>query len=93
MREFFIGAFEILVGVIVVLIAIAVLAAAAFATFGGPMMMDGMMMRGGPLAGLMVLAGGTLYLIFVGGILYLALGIYHNTRRTAEATERMQGRR
>jgi uncharacterized membrane protein len=93
MRDFFIKAFEILVGVIVVLMAIGILLAAGAVAFGSPMGMNGMMGQTGILPGLVVLIAGTLYLTFVGGLLYLGLGIYHNTRRTAEATERLVDRR
>ena len=80
MRDFFISAFESLIAVIIVLIALGVLVGAAAAT-----------MQDGPIAGIAVLVGGTLYTIIVGGMLYMVFGIYHNTRRTAEACERMLG--
>ena len=90
MRDFFIKGFEILVGVIVVLMGLGIIAVAGMVAFGGPTYgMNGMQMRGGPLAGLGVLIAGALYLIFVGGIMYLGLGIYQNTRRTAEAIEKL----
>jgi len=46
----------------------------------------------GTLAALLVLIGGLLYIVFVAGFLYLGAGIYSNTKRTAEAVERMAGR-
>lgn len=78
MRDFFINSFEKLVGVLVALMAIGVLIAAI-----------GMMMnpQGGFLVGLMTLIGGAVYVLFMGGAMYLGLGIYQNTKRTAEATE------
>ncbi len=91
MRDFFINSLEILVGVIVVVLAIAVLGGAAMASFGGDMMGPGGM-SGGPLAGLAILIGGGLYVIFIGGFLYMGIGIYQNTKRTAEAMERMAGK-
>jgi hypothetical protein len=75
MRDFFILALEKLIAVIVVLLMIAVLVLAAIAT-GSP--------QGGALQGLAILVGGALYVIMMGGMLYLFLGIYHNTKRTAE---------
>ena len=42
----------------------------------------------GPVAGVAILIVGVIYTIFIGGLMYLGLGIYHNTRRMAEALER-----
>lgn len=94
MRDFFISAFEKLVGVIVVLMAAGVVIGAILVTMAGPGpgMGPGMGPAGGPLAGLMVLIGGAIYVILVGGALYLGLGIYQNTRRTADLLERMAPR-
>jgi small-conductance mechanosensitive channel len=82
MRDFFIRSFERLIGAILILGALAVVVAAfagaANATSGGQ----------GILIFLVTLVAGALYLILVGGAMYLALGIYHNTLRTAEALER-----
>jgi hypothetical protein len=89
MRDFFINSLEILVSVIVVLLALAVIVAAGAAAFGGGQMSGGM---SGPLAGLGILIGGTLYVIIVGGFLYMGIGIYQNTKRSAEALERMATR-
>ena len=81
MGNFFISAFEKLVGVVVVLLLLAVVGGAVLATMqpGG----------GGILAAFAVLVVGTLYVILIAGSLYLALGIYNNTKRTAEAVERL----
>ncbi|MCU0912675.1 MAG: hypothetical protein MUE98_15505 [Rhodobacteraceae bacterium] len=94
MRDFFISAFETLVGVLVVLLAIGVVIAAIAVALGGggAGMGPGMGAAGGPLAGLAVLIVGAIYVILVGGALYLGLGIYQNTRRTAELLERMAPR-
>ena len=54
--------------------------------------MNGQHMGGGPLAGLLILVIGAIYILFVGGFMYLGLGIYHNTKRTAEALEKQFGR-
>ena len=95
MRDFFISAFETLVGVLVVLLALGVVIAAIAVAMGGGgsgMGGPGMGPAGGPLAGLLVLIGGAIYVILVGGALYLGLGIYQNTRRTVELLERMAPR-
>jgi len=91
MRDFFIRSFEFLVGVIVVVMSAVVIIAAIAAMSGagmGPMSPFGQ--SGNILVGLAILVGGALYIIFVGGIMYLGVGIYQNTRRTAEAVERMR---
>lgn len=75
MRDFFISSFEKLITVIVGLMILGVVIFALMTMFS-PM--------GGFLRGLMVLIGGGLYVIVMGGMLYLFLGIYHNTKRTAE---------
>lgn len=75
MRDFFILALEKLIAVIVVLMMIAVVVIAV-AAMGSP--------QGGALQGLGILIGGGLYVVLMGGMLYLFLGIYHNTKRTAE---------
>ena len=96
MRDFFINSLEILVGVIVVLLSLAILGAAAAAAFGGAMgtgMGGGMGMgtggMSGPVAAVGILIGGALYVIFVGGFLYMGIGIYQNTKRSAEALEKL----
>jgi len=90
MRDFFINSLEVLVGVIVVILGIGVLVAAAAATFGGGGGMGpGGMGGGGPLVGIAILIGGGLYIIIVGGFLYMGIGIYQNTRRTADAVEKL----
>ena len=90
MRDFFINSLEILVGVVVVLLALGVLVAAGAVAFGGGGMGPGGI--SGPLGGLAILIGGALYVIFVGGFLYMGIGIYQNTKRSAEALEKMAGR-
>jgi len=78
MRDFFISSFEKLVSLIVVLMVIGtvILAIAAMAS-----------PEGGFIPALLVLVVGSLYTIMMGGMLYLALGVYNNTKRTAEAVE------
>lgn len=96
MRDFFINSLEILVSVLVVLLSIAVLAIAAMVAFGGGMgpaaAMGPMGGASGPLAGLGILIGGALYVIFVGGFLFMGIGIYKNTKRSAEALEKLASR-
>ena len=87
MRDFFIGAFEKLVSIIVVVMAIGVLVAAAAVSFGPGMGPGGG--QGGILQGLFVLVGGSIYVIFIGGAMYLGLGIYQNTKRSAELLEQI----
>lgn len=86
MRDFFINSLEILVGVFVVLLSLAVVAFAGMAAFGGGMGPGG---ASGPLAGVGILIGGALYVIFIGGFMYMGIGIYQNTKRSAEALEKL----
>ncbi|MCQ0971314.1 hypothetical protein MLD63_12860 [Paracoccus sp. TK19116] len=83
MRDFFILWMERIINVVIVLGAIAVLIGGGAALFGP---------QGGILQALAIWIGGALYLIIMGGFVYLGLGIYNNTRRTAEAVERMANR-
>ena len=90
MRDFFINGFEILVGIIVVLMIIAVLGLAGATAFGGSgTVIQGMPMQGGILAGVAILVGGLLYVVFLAGLMYLGVGIYQNTKKSAAALERM----
>ncbi len=90
MRDFFINAFEKLVGVVVVILSLLVVigAVAVMVGGGGPMGPGGREMTG-VIPGLLFLLGGAIYVIFVGGLMYLGLGIYQNTKRSAELLERM----
>jgi hypothetical protein len=93
MRDFFINSLEKLVGVFVVLMSIAVDVGAGAALMGGNQMHGpGGMAGGGPLGALVILIVGAIYVLFVGGFMYLGLGIYQNTKRTADALERQFGR-
>jgi len=83
MRDFFILWMERIVNVVVVLGAVLVVVGAISMLFSP---------QGGFLAAIGILVGGAIYLILMAGMIYLGLGIYNNTRRTAEATERMAGR-
>ncbi|MGI9391616.1 MAG: hypothetical protein ACR2O1_16285 [Boseongicola sp.] len=77
MRDFFINSFEKIVGVIVVIMGIAVIVGA----FGAAS-------EGGILAFFGILIVGALYVVLMGGFMYLGLGIYHNTKRMADAMDR-----
>ncbi len=83
MRDFFILWMERIINVVVVIGAVVVLIAAVATMFNA---------QGGFLAGIGVLVGGALYLILMAGMIYLGLGIYANTRRTAEAVEELARR-
>lgn len=77
MRDFFISTFEKIVGVIVILLGIAVILGA----FGAGA-------QNGILAFLGVLVFGAVYVVLMGGLMYLGLGIYHNTKRMADAMDK-----
>lgn len=80
MRDFFIQALDKVISAIVIIGGIAVVIGFFVVLFAGP--------QGGLLPALAILFGGSLYLIIVGGLMYLFLGIYANTKRTAELLER-----
>ncbi|MCW1934389.1 hypothetical protein [Pararhodobacter zhoushanensis] len=86
MRDIFINLLEKLITVLVVIMMIGVVVAAGGALFvpqpGVP----------GPLMALAILIGGGIYVVVMGGFMYLGLGIYQNTRRTAEAIEQLAAR-
>lgn len=92
MRDFFIRGFEVIVSIVLILAAIGIVIAAGAAAFGNAQIQGMPAGMGGPVAGAMILVGGFIALIVYGGLLYLGLGIYHNTRRTAEALEARGGR-
>ncbi len=89
MRDFFINSLEKLVSVLVVLLGLFFLVMAAMVSFGGQGMGPGGMGGGGPLVGLGVLIGGAIYTVVIGGFLYMGIGIYQNTKRSAEALEKL----
>ena len=78
MRDFFIQSFEKLVSVIVVLMMIGSVLGAFVAGA-----------QEGFLAFVLVLIMGAIYTVLLGGGLYLGLGIYQNTKRSAELLERI----
>jgi len=86
MRDFFIKSLEVVINVIVVIAAIGIIVAAGIAFVSG----DAAAAQygvGGFAAGLMILIGGGLYLTIMAGFMYLGIGIYQNTKRTAELLE------
>lgn len=90
MRDFFIKSFEMIINVVVIIMSIGVVIAGLATMFGAGMGMGG---GAGFLSGLFVLVVGGVYVLFFGGLMYLGLGIYQNTRRSAEAMERMSANR
>jgi hypothetical protein len=91
MRDFFIRGFEVILGLVLILAVLGVILAAGAVAMGS-VPVNGLDVQG-PVAGAAILIGGLVYLLFIGGLMYLGLGIYHNTRRTAEATEARSGLR
>ena len=91
MRHFFIRGFEILLSIFLILgligsiIAGVSLIVSPEAAAIGTELPPGF---SGPAAGVALIVGGVIYTIFIGGLMFLGLGIYHNTRRMAEALER-----
>ncbi len=81
MRDFFIGSLEKLITIIVVLLVIGTVIGALAA-----------MAQQGILAGVAVLVAGSVYSVLVGGMLYIGVGIYDNTKRTADAVERLSNK-
>lgn len=82
MRQTFISLLDKLVILIVALILIGAFFAGIFAMFQG----------GGFFAGIGIWIGGAVYAVLVGGMLFLFLGIHENTKRTAEAVEKLANR-
>lgn len=78
MRDLFIGLFEKFVGGFVLLLWLGVLVGTV-AAFLSP--------NGGVIPAVFTLLAGTTYAVLMGGMMYLFLGVYHNTKRTAEAVE------
>ncbi|MGR3622684.1 hypothetical protein [Pseudophaeobacter sp.] len=85
MRDLFIGLFEKLVGGFVILLCVGVLVGAV-AAYLAPAP------NGGLLSAVLVFTAGSVYAILMGGMMYLFLGVYHNTKRTAEAIEELAKR-
>jgi hypothetical protein len=88
MRDFFIRSLEAVINVVIVIFAIGILVTAGGVAFGGGQIEGPMGAAGGFGVGLAILVGGGIYLIIFGGFMYLGLGIYQNTKRTADLLER-----
>lgn len=80
LRDFFILWMERIINVVMVVGAVGVV-------IGGFVVMFSP--TGGVLQGMLTWVAGTIYLVMIGGMIYLGLGIYNNTRRTAEAVEKL----
>jgi hypothetical protein len=87
MRDFFIRSFELIISAFIILMSIGVVVSGLGVMFGG-----GMQGQGGFFAGIMTLVFGGLFVLFIGGSMYLGLGIYQNTKRTADAVEKLASR-
>ena len=85
-KYFFIRSFEIVINIVVVIAAILIVIGAGAALMGGGAMAQQTGMPSAVTA-LMILVGGFIYLVMVAGFMYLGLGIYQNTKRTAELLE------
>jgi Fe-S cluster assembly ATPase SufC len=79
MRDFFINAFEKLIGVYVVVMIVVVVISAIGAAMGP---------FGSGLAALGILIVGGFSVVVTAGLLYLFQGIYQNTKRAADILER-----
>jgi hypothetical protein len=88
MIAFFVRSLELLMNVLIVLSVAAVFVAACAAGFGGVPLENGQTWIG-PVLFFVVLLGGLICVTIFGGIVYLGLGIYKNTKRSAEALERV----
>ena len=80
MRNMIIKSLEVLVWLMMALILIASLLY-GFQAMSNPMM-------GGAMMGIAIIVGGVLYSIIFGGMLFLFIGIYDNTKRMAEMMEK-----
>lgn len=83
MRRFFIDNFEDAIGALIILLTLVVLVSAMALMFAS---------GEGLFAGFIVLFIGAVSVLFFGGSLYLLLGTYQNTKRTAEAMEKLVSR-
>lgn len=81
MRQLIINSFEKLIWALIGIVMLGAVIGGLGAMFApmGP----------GFLPGLLIIIGGILYAILIGGMLFMVIGIHDNTKRTAEALERM----
>ena len=82
MRDFFIQTAEKLIAVLIVLMLIAVFIG-GMAAIVAPSQQGG-----GFLVALLIWVFGGLYVVILGGLLYLGFGIYRNTLKTVELLEK-----
>ncbi len=88
MRDFFIRALEALIGLFVILLLLGVVVGGIGVMVTGMPQPDGRTISG-VVPGIGILVVGVLYVVMIAGFMYLGLGIYHNTKRTADAVEQM----
>ena len=87
MRDFFINLLEKLINVLVIVLLIGVLVGTV-----ATLMVPSQSGIPSALVAVGVLIGGLLYVTLMAGFMYLGLGIYQNTRRTAAAMEDLASR-
>ncbi|MDB2406931.1 hypothetical protein N9W17_00145 [Jannaschia sp.] len=87
MRDFFIQGFEIVLTLVLLACAVGITALAIGVLMGPVTLSDSLPPAQGLAWAAAILLGGWLSLLVVGGALFLGLGIYHNTRRTADTLE------
>ncbi len=80
MRDFVIKSMDVLVWI------------AAFLVAAGGIVAGLMAVGQGQMQGLILVVMGPLYAIMIAGWVFLAIGTYHNTKRTAEAIEKLANR-
>lgn len=80
MRELIIKSLDMIVWIVAGLIALAGVIAGVMA------------LGQGEVAGLVIIIGGLLYAVVFAGMFFLMIGVYTNTKRTAEAIEKLAAR-
>lgn len=80
MRELIIKSLDMIVWIVAGLIALAGVIAGVMA------------LGQGEVAGLGIIIGGLLYAVVFAGMFFLMIGVYTNTKRTAEAIEKLAAR-
>jgi len=80
MRELIIKSLDVIVWIVAGLIAL------------GGVIVGVMALGQGEVAGLGIIIGGLLYAVVFAGMFFLMIGVYTNTKRTAEAIEKLAAR-
>lgn len=80
MRELIIKSLDMIVWIVAGLIAL------------GGVIVGVMALGQGEVAGLVIIIGGLLYAVVFAGMFFLMIGVYTNTKRTAEAIEKLAAR-